>query len=44
MRVEIQAKLVLGYWKLVPMEPGADNSSEQDTSIVTKELEEPATK
>ena len=44
MRVTFRAKLVLGYWELVSMEPGADNSSEQVTAIVTKELEEPATK
>ena len=40
MRVTVQAKLVVGYWDLIPMESGADNSSEQDISKVTKELEE----
>ena len=39
MRVTVQAKLVLGYWELVHMEPGADNSSEKDTAKVIKELE-----
>ena len=41
MRFAVQAKLVLGYWELVPMESGADDSSYQDTATVTKELEEP---
>ena len=41
MRVTVQEKLVVGYWQLVPMESGADNSLEKDTSKVTKELEEP---
>ena len=41
MRVTSRAKLVVGYWELVPMESGADNSSEQDTATVTKEVEEP---
>ena len=40
----VQAKLVVGYWELVLMEKGADNSSEQDTSTVTRELEEPSAK
>ena len=44
MRVTVQAKLVVGYWELVPMEPGADNSPEHDTATVNKELEEPEEK
>ena len=44
MRVTVQAKLVVGYWYLVPMESGSDNSSDQDTSTVTKELEESSAK
>ena len=44
MRVIVQAKLVVGYWESVPMESGSDNSSEQDTDTVTKELEELAAK
>ena len=36
MRVTVQAKLVVGYWELVPMESGADESSGQDTATVTK--------
>ena len=36
MSVTVEAKLVVGYWELVPMEPGADNSSEQDTATFTK--------
>ena len=44
MRVTFQAKLVVGYWDLVPMESGANNSSEHDKATVTKELEEPAEK
>ena len=40
MRVTFRAKLVVGYWELVPMESGGDNSSEQDTATVTKEVEE----
>ena len=42
MRVTVLAKLVVGYWELVPMESGSDDSSDQDTAKVTKELEEPA--
>ena len=41
MRVTVRSKLVVGYSELVPMESGSDNSSEQDTATVTKELEEP---
>ena len=44
MWVKVQAKSVFCYWELVPMESGADNSSEQDTSTVTKELKEPSAK
>ena len=44
MRVIIQEKLVVGYWELVPMESGADNSSDYDTSTVIKGLEEPQSK
>ena len=44
MRVTVRAKLVVGYWELVPMESVSDNSSEQDTDTVTKEFEEPAAK
>ena len=44
MRVTVRSKLVVGYWGLVPMESGADNSSEQDTATVTNELEEPEAK
>ena len=40
--VTVQAKLVVGYWYLVPIESVSDNSSEQDTATVTKDLEEPA--
>ena len=40
MRVIVEKKLVVGYWELVPMESGADNSSDQDTDTVTNELEE----
>ena len=39
MRVKIRAKLVVGYWELIPMESGADNPAYQDTAIVTKGLE-----
>ena len=44
MRVTVREKLVVGYWELVPMESGADNSSEHDTATVTKYLEEPTAK
>ena len=43
-RVTFRAKLVVGYWELVPMESVADNSSEKDTATVTNELEEPTSK
>ena len=43
-RVTFPAKLLVGYWDLVPMESGADNSSEQGKATVTKKLEEPAEK
>ena len=39
MRLTVQAKLVVGFWKLIPMESGYENSEEQDTTTVTKELE-----
>ena len=38
-RVIVRAKLDVGYWELIPMESGADNSAYQDTSEVTNELE-----
>ena len=44
MRVTVQAKLVVGYWDLVPMESGYDDSLDQDTDTVTKELEETSEK
>ena len=44
MRVTVQAKLVVGYWELFPIESGADNSSDQDIPTVTNELEEPEKK
>ena len=44
MSVTVREKLVVGYWDLVRMESGADNSSEQDIATVTKELEEPSAK
>ena len=28
MRVTVQAKLVVGFWELIPMESGSDNSAE----------------
>ena len=40
MRVTVQAKLVVGLWELIPMEPGYDNSEQQDTEVVNKENEE----
>ena len=40
--MEVQEKMVVGYWEFIPMELGADNSSEQDTVTVNKELEEPS--
>ena len=44
MMVTVRAKLVVGYWELVPMKSRADNSSEQDIATVSKESEEPAAK
>ena len=38
MRVTVQAKLVVGYWELISMESGSDNSVEQDIATVTREL------
>ena len=29
--------MVVGFWDLIPLEPGADNSAEQDTATITKE-------
>ena len=37
MRVIVREILVVGFGDLIPMESGADNSVEQDTSTVTKE-------
>ena len=39
MMVTVQAKLVVGFGELVPMESGSYNSAEQDTATVTKENE-----
>ena len=39
MRVTVQGKLFVGYWELIPMELGADNSSDQDTATVIIELD-----
>ena len=36
MSVTVQAKLVVGYWELLPIESGYDNSSYQETATVTK--------
>ena len=36
MRVEVQENLIVGYLEFPPMESGANNSSEQDTSTVIK--------
>ena len=44
MRVKFQSQMVVGYWELVSMESGADNSSDKYTATVTKQLEEPAEK
>ena len=44
MSVTFQEKLVVVYWKLVQMESGYDNSTEQETATFTKELEEPSEK
>ena len=44
MSVTVRTKLVVGYWELVHMELGSDNSSDQDKATVTKELEEPEEK
>ena len=32
--VIVREKLVVGYWELIPMEPGAEILAPQDTSIV----------
>ena len=42
--VIVQAKLVVGYWELIPMESGAGLSAPQDTSTVRFEDERPVTK
>ena len=42
MMVTVREKLVVGYLYLVPMESGSDNSSDQDTATVTRELKEPS--
>ena len=39
MSVTVLTKLVVGYWELVSMESGYDNSSDKDTATVTKDLE-----
>ena len=41
---DIMIKLVVGFWDLIPMESGYDNSEEQETSTVTKENEGPESK
>ena len=38
MRVTVQAKLVVGIGELIPMESGADNSADQVTAKVTKDI------
>ena len=40
-RVKVRSKLVVGYWRLIYLESGANNSVDQDTATVTKELDEP---
>ena len=44
MRVTVRAKLVVGFWKLIPTESGYDNSVEKDTATVTKDNEETTAK
>ena len=44
MRVTFGGKSVVGFWELVPMESGYDNSEEKDTYAVIKENKEPAEK
>ena len=39
MRVKFQMKLAVGFWELIPLELGADNSAEQNTATVTKDNE-----
>ena len=41
-RVKVQAELVVGFSKLVPLKQGADNSAEQDTATFTKDNEDQA--
>ena len=33
-KVKLRAKLVVGYWELIPMESGSELSAPQDTSTV----------
>ena len=40
MRVKFQVKLAVGFWELIPLELGADNSAEQNTATVTKDSED----
>ena len=42
--VVVQEKLVVGYWELIPMEPGAILSALQDTSAVRVAEEIPTAK
>ena len=44
MRVIVQANLVVGFWQLIPMEPGSDNSVDRDTATVTKDNDETSEK
>ena len=39
MRATVRETLVVGYWELVPMESGSENSSEQGIFTVTKDLD-----
>ena len=43
-KVIVQEKLVVGYWELIPMEPGAELLAPQDTSTVRVEEEIPTAK
>ena len=40
MRVKFQMKLAVGFWELIPLELGADNSAEQNTATVTRDNED----
>ena len=44
MRVIVQAKFDVGFWWLVLMESGSDNSEEKDAATVTKDNGEPEEK